>query len=166
MDEKKRDDIFIQVNGKASLLELKMKLLLSREENEVRRMSCSKVKNMMYNKYSKYLDEKDKNIIEQAIWVRNKMTHFEFSEILEKQQFIPSKVAQETFDHTDSNSIHQAIEKMMEGKSSFINENSCLYGQYLEFSSNPTRIQKLNSILDQAIHIVTRIVIESNKKTK
>ena len=36
MDEKKRDDIFIQVNGKASLLELKMKFLLSREEYKVR----------------------------------------------------------------------------------------------------------------------------------
>lgn len=36
MIEQKFDSIFISLTGKAALLELKMKLLLSRDENEVK----------------------------------------------------------------------------------------------------------------------------------
>ena len=62
MIEQKFDSVFFSLTGKSALLELKIKLLLDRDKNEVKGMSCSKVKDIMYNKYSEYFDEeKQKN---------------------------------------------------------------------------------------------------------
>ena len=50
------------------------------------------------------------------------------------------------------------MEKILEGKGSPINEDSSLYGQYLELSNNPERIKELDNLLDKAIKIITHIV--------
>ena len=55
---------------------------------------------------------------------------------------------------------------MSEGKSSPINEDSSLYGQYVECALNNERIENLNSILDKAINIVNQVFIKLNKKMK
>ena len=47
-------------------------------------MACSKVKEEMYSKFSEYFTEKDKKIMDEAVWIRNKLVHFELHEILKK----------------------------------------------------------------------------------
>lgn len=166
MIEKKIDTVFILLTGRATLLELKIKLLLSQKKFKVKGTTCSEVKNIMYDKFSEYLTEKNKKIIDDAVWIRNKLVHFELREILKKQKSIHSVVVSETTDPKNASSIIEAMKKISEGKSNPVNEESSLYGQYLEFSLNSIRVQKLNDILDEAIDVVTRIVIESNKKIK
>ena len=166
MIEKKIDTVFIALTGRAALLELKIKLLLSQKKFKVKGTACSEVKSIMYDKFSEYLDGKNKKIIDEAVRIRNKLVHFELREILKKQKSIHSIVVSETADPKNTSSIIEAMKKISEGKSNPVNEESSLYGQYLELSLNPIRIQKLNDMLDKAIDIVTRIVIESNKKVK
>ena len=149
------EPILIKVAGRATLLELKIKLLLSKNKYEVKRKTCSEVKNIIYDKFSKHLTIEDKQIIDEAVWIRNKLVHFEFSEILRKQKSIQSMVIEKSVDPKNADKIFEAITKMMEGKGNPVNEESSLYGQHLEFSSNPMRIQELNGILDKAIDIVT-----------
>ena len=162
--------IFIEFTGKACFFELTMKLLVNRDGSKVKQKLCSEVKKIMYDKFSEYFTKEDKKIIDEAVWIRNKLVHFEFSEILKKQKSLQSVVVTETIDPKDSNNILEAIKKMSEGKSRPVNENSSLFGLCLEFDSNYKRIQELNGILDKAINIVNQIVIESNtdssKKTK
>ncbi len=166
MIEQKFDSVFISLTGKSALLELKIKLLLDRDKNEVKGMSCSKVKDIIYNKYSEYFDEENKKIIDEAVWIRNKLVHFEFSEIFKKQKSIPSVVVTETVNPKDSNNILAAIKKISEGKSRSVNANSSLFGLCLEFVSNYGRIQELNDILDKAINIVKQVIIKSTEKIK
>ena len=153
--------IFVELTGKACLFELTMRLLVNRDGSKVKRKRCSKVKEIMYDKFSEYFTKEDKEIIDEAMWICNKSVHFEFSEIFKKQKSIPSVVVTESVNPKDSNNILKAIKKMSEGKSQSVNENSSLFGLCLEFVSNYGRIQELNDILDKAINIVTRVVAES-----
>ena len=155
MIEQKFDSIFISLTGKAVLLELKIKLLLNRDKNKVKEMSCSKVKGMMYNKYSEYFDKKDKKIIEDAISLRNQLVHFELHKIFKKQKSIPSKVILRKVKPEDS--VRETMKKMSEREGNPIDEDSPLYGQYVELSNNPERIKLLDNLLDKAIKIITRI---------
>ena len=127
MIEKNLDPILIAVTGRATLLELKIKLLLSKNKYEIRGKSFSKVKNIMYDKFSEYLTKDDKQIIEKAVWIRNRLVHFELHAILENQQSISSVVSMKTVDPKD-NSILKIMEKMSEEKSNPINKDSPLYG--------------------------------------
>ena len=158
--------MFIEFTGKAYFFELTMKLLVNRDGSKVKQKSCSTVKKIMYKKFSEYFTKEDKKIIDEAIWIRNRLVHFEFSEILKKQKSVQSVVVTETIDPKDSNNILKAIKKMAGGKSRSVNENSSLLGLCLEFDSNYERIQKLNNLLDKATDIVTQVVIDSNKKVK
>ena len=162
MIEKKFDSIFISLTGKATLLELKIKLLLSRDKNEFKSMSCSKVKNMMYNKYPEYFDKENKKIIEDAVWIRNKLVHFELHEIFKKQKTIQSVVREGNVE--PENSVSETLIKMLDGGGSPINEDSSLYGQYAEYASNNERIKSLNNILDKAINIINQVFIKLNEK--
>ena len=152
---------FIEFTGRACFFELTMKLLVNRDGSKVKQTSCSAIKTTMYNKFSEHFTKEDREIIDSAVWIRNKLIHFELSEILKKQNF-QSVVVKETIDPKDSNSILKAIKKMEEGKSSPVNENSSLFGLCLEFDWNDKRIQELNDALDKAANIVTGIIKRLN----
>ena len=68
MIEQKFDSIFISLTGKATLLELKIKLLLSRDKTSIKKIKFfSEIKDLMYNNYSKYFDKENKKTIEDAV---------------------------------------------------------------------------------------------------
>ena len=154
------DSIFIFISGKAVLVELKIKLLLSRDKHKVKKESCSKARNTMYCKYSEHISDEDKKIIDEAVWIRNKLAHFELSEILKKQKSISSLAVEGTI---DPDNVLQSIKNMQEGKSKSISEKSSLFGQYLELGNNPERIKALDNLLDKAIKIINRITSDSIK---
>ena len=153
--------IIIEFTGKACFFELIMKLLVNKDGSKVTQKSCSEVKKIMYDKFSKYFKKEDKKIIDEAVWIRNKLVHFEFSEIFKKQGSIQSVVVEETIDPKDSSNIPEAMKKMSEGKSYSVNEKSSFFGLCLEFNLNYKRIQELKVILDKATEIVTCVVAQS-----
>ena len=159
--EKEYDEIFIFLSGRSALIELKIKLLLDRDGHNIKKNSCSKAKEIMYKKYSKYILPKDKQIIDEAVWTRNKLVHFEFPEILKKQKDIYSRVKGFS---VDKNSVLESIENAYKGKNSPVNEKSSLFGQFLELGNNPERIRELDNILNKAIEIINRIIIKSAPK--
>ena len=157
------DNNFVIISGKACLVELKMKLLLSRDKNEIKKESCSDVKKLIFDQYLKYLDEKDKKSINDAVNLRNNLVHFNFYKILEEQSSIPSKVTGIKVNLDPS--ILKRISEGLAGKNTPVDKDSNLYGQYLEIGSNGERIQKMMSVLDDAIKIITRVTNESPPKT-
>ncbi len=156
------DNNFVIIAGKACLVELKMKLLLSRDKTKTKKMMCSKVRDLFFDKYSDYLDEKDRKSIEEAVNLRNNLVHFNFHKILEKQSNMPSKV---TGIKVKDHSILKKILEGLKGKNTPVDKDSSLFGQYLEIGSNGERIQKMIPVLDNAIKIITRVTNESPPKT-
>jgi len=153
------DTTLIYLSGKATLLELKIKLLLSRDNHEIKkRSSCSEAKQLMYDKYSKYICEEDREIIDNAVWVRNKLVHFELHEIFSNQEHIQSKVVSKTVGPNDS--VIEVVKDIQDGKANPVNKGSSLYGQYLELGRNSERIEELQDVLDKAIKIIYRIACE------
>ena len=155
------DLIFTLLTGRSSLLELKIKLLLDRGKYRIKGKTCSRVKNMMYNEFSEYFTKEDKKSIDEAVWVRNKLIHFELHEILKKQKSIESKTVLEP---VNKRNILESIKNIFKGKNKIVSEKNFLYGQYLELSSNSIRLRELKDILDKAINIITRVTDQSNKE--
>ena len=159
--------IFIELSGKACFFELIMKLLVYRNDFQVKQESCKGVKNIMYDKFSTHFTKEDKEIIDEAVWIRNKLVHFELSEILKKQEFIPSQVVKGTIDSKDApNSTLKTIERIQEGKGTPVNKDSPLIGLCLEFIFNPERTQELNETLNKATNIVEQVINKSSIEIK
>ena len=144
-----------------------MKLLVNRDGHQVKQKSCNEVKEIIYDKFSKYLTEEDKEIINEAVRIRNKLVHFELSKILKKQKSIRSKVVKGTIDSKDEpNSTLKTMERIQEGKGTPVNKDSPLIGLCLEFIFNPERTQELNETLNKATNIVEQIINKSSIEIK
>lgn len=155
------DDTLIMLSGKASLLELKIKLLLSRDGYNIKGKSCNEAKKIMYTEYSKYFSDEDRKSIDKATWFRNKLVHFELKEVFKNQKNIPSITLEETIDIKKKNStiqmIYNCIKRIVSKESQAVGKNSSLFGQYVELGTNYHRFKEIQNCLDKAIRIVTKI---------
>lgn len=152
------DNSWITLSGKASLLELKIKLLLSRDGYNINGKSCNKAKKIMYQKYSKYFSDEGKKNIDKATWLRNKLVHFELREILAEQSNI-SSITREG--NLNLNNVLHSIKKFFK-KNKAVDKDSFLFAQYFELGKNSERLKLLHDCIDEAIRIVTKIA--SNNK--
>lgn len=141
---------FIRTTGTATLLELQIKLLILRDDPKISKSkieSCKELQKTVFEKYNDHLSQEDKKVIKKAVYLRNRIVHFEFSKLLKKKN------------QTDIILINGT------NKGKPVYENSSFYEQWLTFAYNPTRLKDIENSINKALDIIFKLA-DIKRKTR